>query len=67
MASIRVNDTAQTEAARARWPRTVPAKVHTSKPTAEKNDRPLVMRCVNSIIVSTRGECCITVPLHNGQ
>ena len=25
------------------------------------------MRCVNSIMVSMRGECCMTVPLHSGQ
>jgi hypothetical protein len=28
---------------------------------------PLVMRCVNSMMVSMLGECCITVPLHSGQ
>ena len=42
-------------------------KVHASSATTVKNESPLVMRCVNSIIVSMRAECCITVPLHSGQ
>ena len=60
MASISVNATAATDAARARCPRTVPANVQTSRPTAEKNEIPLVTRCVNSIMVSTRGAAVIS-------
>ncbi len=45
----------------------MPANVHHSRPTTEKNERPLVRRWVNSIIVFTLAECCITVPLHSGQ
>ena len=45
----------------------MPATVHASSATTRKNESPLVMRCVSSIIVSTRAECCITVPLHSGQ
>ncbi len=45
----------------------LPQKSTSASPTAEKNDSPLVMRCVNSIIVFALAECCRTVPLHKGQ
>ena len=55
IASMRVNATTAAAAARARCPRTVPRRSTNRSPTAEKNESPLVMRCVNSIIVSSAG------------
>ena len=66
-ASTKVNTTEAIAAPRARWPRGVREKVQKRSATTEKNESPLVMRCVNSIIVSMRAECWITVPLHSGQ
>ncbi len=59
--------TEATAAARARWLRTVPAKVHAARPTTAMKERPLVIRWVNSISVLTLAERWITVPLHSGQ
>lgn len=67
MASISVRATTAIEAARARCPRMVAANVQTRRPTAEKKEMPLVMRCVNSIIVFAVAEYWKTVPLQRGQ
>jgi hypothetical protein len=62
-----VNTTEAQAAARARWPRTVPLTTQISKHTTTRPEMPVVRRWVNSMMVLTLGETCMTVSLQSGQ
>ncbi len=52
---------------RARLSREKLRRLHSQSAATAAKDTPLIMRCVNSMMVSMRGAKGTTSPLHNGQ
>ena len=52
---------------RTRLPRAKLARLHNQSATTPTSATPLIIRCVNSMMVSMRGATGTTSPLHSGQ